>query len=451
MNALIGLVLLAGIWPDTQDVVARSSILQAAEWESSGVYSDYGAPTPTWECRATASGGDFNCSGVAMMKSGTGTTDASPLYPAGFSGTNAKYTGFNDGSNPRWWYAPASDPSAGANTAVVVGYFPASGTTRLFSRYASTWEMHILGLSTALALFYGPLPAAAGKSVSVTPDVGYFVLCTSWDGSGNPVLVVNNLSAGAPSSGGSRPIANPEIIIGSAASAYSLQQWTGSIHRIAWYAGWAATETQCQNIISTWQGKRSRIPHAAVAFTRAGAQTVAVNGSNYTIAANVPGISEKGVQMDSAVRLSSSVTASTGNRLWCLQWKGSLSAWENTQYLMSLGTAAANNSARLYIDGDKLYFATDGPAGEDKSVYHTHGFAAGSEHTIKACHRGNGLAPYFVIDGVRQAGTVEGTGIGPATLPTTLYIGASNSSGTSPMTGWIKRVAVCRTEKGCGM
>jgi hypothetical protein len=461
MKAFLLMALLVGYEdsPGTQmspTTSPKSAVFQAADWTSSGVYGDFGAPNPTWECHAAASGGDLICSGITMAKSGTATTVSTPYYPAGFSGTSASASN-TETVTPATWRATDDDPALSTFTITGIGMVTSAstGTGSIWSRFAPSWRGY-------MDVYLGRLYLGVGRSDydsfkvryvvrPITTDV-WNIFCGSYSGGATMHLNVSSDAASAVGVGAAISGGANETFIGGAWTGY--QPWNGKLTQISFYKGWAATAAQCANVVNDWQNRRSRIPNDTLTFTRATTETCTPvsGGSSYTIPVNTPCVTENGLHVTTGTTVTSKVTPITANkRGWCAQIEASLTDWASTgvsQGLLALGDLGVANTAVLLNSSGILLFVTRDAASDFKSVSWTHGFVNGSNHKIKACYNALGTH-YFVIDGVRQAGTSSGTGTSPSTLPTTLHIGSI--VGLVPMDGHVKHTRICRTEGGCGL
>lgn len=124
-------------------------------------------------------------------------------------------------------------------------------------------------------------------------------------------------------------------------------------------------------------------------------------------------------------------------------------AWNAADaYLWSSGTSAAANSARLLASssGTLVFDVYDG-AGAAKTATYTHGFTAGSKHTITACDVGGTLSMF--VDAAVVTPTITGAGTGTwSAAPSTLYFGTLSAAGTEAA-GVSGSVKVCKSSQGC--
>lgn len=115
-------------------------------------------------------------------------------------------------------------------------------------------------------------------------------------------------------------------------------------------------------------------------------------------------------------------------------------------YLLSFGTQGTANSAALYEDAaGNLIWDVYGDTGAVTSSV-AHGFSAGSAHRIVACL--TGFATSIWIDGANSGATVDG-GITSMTPPSTIYLGAGDSTPTGAFGGNLKAIRVCRNSGAC--
>lgn len=120
-------------------------------------------------------------------------------------------------------------------------------------------------------------------------------------------------------------------------------------------------------------------------------------------------------------------------------------AWNAAQgYAWTFGTDAAANSASLYAHTDgKLYFNVYDAAGAQRTVAATHGFSAGSTHTITACADASGVLTLYA-DG-SPIGTASGAGTGILGAYGAVSLG-SNAAAALPFGGSLRDI---RIGKGC--
>lgn len=141
---------------------------------------------------------------------------------------------------------------------------------------------------------------------------------------------------------------------------------------------------------------------------------------------------------------------SSGHRIadggrWCISATASPDgSWtRGTEYIWSLGTGTAANSANLKIYNGQIHFDTRDAAGTLKQAnVVSPGFADGSAHRITCCNDGGALS--ISVDGAKQTTGSAGAGTGiVGTVPAAIYIGARTVSALDPWNGSISGVTTC--------
>jgi hypothetical protein len=145
-----------------------------------------------------------------------------------------------------------------------------------------------------------------------------------------------------------------------------------------------------------------------------------------------------------------SVASDIKTNSWCVRINNAKKYWTTdtatASYLFSLGIAGAANSASLYYQSGNLVFSALDATSTAKTSTAAIVAADLAAVTVVACWNA-GLPVLWDANSIMSQ-TVTGTGTGIATLPATLYLGAADSSATSPLNGWIQEYKICKSGLG---
>lgn len=287
------------------------------DWSTSGNWDYYtgyaglqpiAATAPTLDCKLSSwSGtGDLTCTGST---GGTGTLGGNPttansvFYPSGFSSSPATWATL-DGSGDRFSFGDVLSPSGDFTICATVAPATVSGfKTILCKKTDAAKGPFCLYLSSASAVLTTNKDASTATTFTVSSAVqanAVTSLCFAYDyvGATNSIIdaSVNGSDGSAVSNAVGPPMTAAVPLVLGQYSDLSADTFSGSIYRVTYWSGWAASSTE---LIALSKSQMGMIPAkgSALTVTRASIQSCVPTSTSslYYVGNGMPCITQYGL------------------------------------------------------------------------------------------------------------------------------------------------------------
>lgn len=264
-----------------------------------------GAPAPSIDCIADASGGGMTCTGATATKVGSPTTVGSPFYPSGYAGPQQMASALS-GSGQYFWA-----PHVAVSNLSVCSIFNVSdnGYRRIVGEDSNprSWSVFTSGAQVFMSVF-SDNSTNSTIAVGAAPVGAFTVNCTSYLYTSPGASIIRGNSNGTAATGSSTAIGPIQstadrLTIGITDGTVGGQDFYGALSRVTIWTNWAASASDLAAMVASQIGLVARKPaNTVLPFTRADVGFVCpvVDSQCYWLGAGIPEIDRRGIWVGGA-------------------------------------------------------------------------------------------------------------------------------------------------------